>query len=152
LRRNPIRSALGAVQSKGARNPPPCLRSRWRHMSELRQRRRDALIFEDNDESGRTKALDAAHALLGTAKTIRIVRLRDLPEKGDWAHGADARPPKSGNFAGVVFGPPLWASDSPPPASAPAITLQWIDMSNWGREAIPERQWIIRDRVPIKQG
>src|SRR5262245_38832707 len=68
----------------------PTMRPRGRHMSELRQRRRDALIFEDNDESGRTKALDAAHALLGTAKTIRIVRLRDLPEKGDVSDWLDA--------------------------------------------------------------
>jgi hypothetical protein len=30
-------------------------------------------------------------------------------------------------------------------------TLQWNDMSNWDREPIPELNWIIRDRVPIKQ-
>src|SRR5262249_59944060 len=101
---------------------------------------------------GRTKALDAAHALLGTAKTIRIVRLRDLPEKGDVSDWLDADTRNAGKFADVCFDTPLWTSDSPPPSSAPAITLQWIDMSNWGREPIPERQWIIRDRVPIKQG
>src|SRR5262249_33664375 len=123
------------------------MRPRWRHMSELRQRRRDALIFEDNDESGRTKALDAAHALLGTAKTIRIVGLRDSPEKGDVSDWLDADTRNAGKFADVCFDTPLWTSDSPPPSSAPAITLQWIDMSNWGREPIPERQWIIRDRV-----
>jgi RecA-family ATPase len=29
--------------------------------------------------------------------------------------------------------------------------LQWIDMSNWDREPVPERKWAIRDRVPLNQ-
>src|SRR5215469_5303700 len=31
------------------------------------------------------------------------------------------------------------------------MPAQWIDMSNWDHEPIPERQWVIRDRVPINQ-
>jgi RecA-family ATPase len=30
-------------------------------------------------------------------------------------------------------------------------TPQWIDMSNWDNEPVPERQWAIRDRVPANQ-
>jgi RecA-family ATPase len=37
------------------------------------------------------------------------------------------------------------------PGSANATTLQWLDMSNWDREPIPERKWAIRDRVPLNQ-
>ncbi len=29
--------------------------------------------------------------------------------------------------------------------------LQWLDMSNWDNEPVPQRQWAIRDRVPLKQ-
>jgi RecA-family ATPase len=29
--------------------------------------------------------------------------------------------------------------------------LQWLDMSQWDQMPIPERQWAIRDRVPLKQ-
>jgi RecA-family ATPase len=29
--------------------------------------------------------------------------------------------------------------------------LQWLDMSKWDREPIPERKWAIRDRVPLNQ-
>src|SRR5262245_24526859 len=29
--------------------------------------------------------------------------------------------------------------------------FQWLDMSNWDREPIPERKWAIRDRVPLNQ-
>jgi hypothetical protein len=39
---------------------------------------RDCLILEDADEPGAKKALAAATALHGTAKTIRIIRLPDL--------------------------------------------------------------------------
>src|SRR5262249_4765005 len=29
--------------------------------------------------------------------------------------------------------------------------LTWIDMSNWDNEPIPEREWAILNRVPLKQ-
>ena len=29
--------------------------------------------------------------------------------------------------------------------------LQWLDMSAWDNEPVPEREWAIRDRVPLKQ-
>jgi RecA-family ATPase len=37
-------------------------------------------------------------------------------------------------------------------AQAPAQRpLRWLDMSNWDSEPIPEREWAIRDRVPLRQ-
>lgn len=30
-------------------------------------------------------------------------------------------------------------------------TIKWLDMSAWDREPVPEREWAIRDRVPLKQ-
>ena len=29
--------------------------------------------------------------------------------------------------------------------------LRWLDMSNWDKQPVPERQWAIRDRVPLNQ-
>jgi RecA-family ATPase len=29
--------------------------------------------------------------------------------------------------------------------------LQWLDMSSWDSEPVPEREWAIRDRVPLNQ-
>ncbi len=29
--------------------------------------------------------------------------------------------------------------------------ISWLDMSSWDAEPIPEREWAIRDRVPLKQ-
>src|SRR5262249_30223229 len=51
---------------------------------------RDVLILEDNDVAGRDKAREAAEALHGTAKTIRIVKLPGLPDKGDVSDWLDA--------------------------------------------------------------
>lgn len=44
---------------------------------------RDIFILEDNDRAGRDKALAAARALHGLARSIRIVSFADLPPKGD---------------------------------------------------------------------
>jgi RecA-family ATPase len=38
------------------------------------------------------------------------------------------------------------ATRTPPPAP-----LQWLDMSAWDDRPIPQRQWAIKDRVPLKQ-
>jgi RecA-family ATPase len=34
--------------------------------------------------------------------------------------------------------------------NAPPL-IKWLDMSSWDTDPIPERQWAIRDRVPLKQ-
>jgi hypothetical protein len=61
---------------------------------------RDIVILEDNDEPGRRKASNAAMALHGIARTVRIARFTDVPIEGgdvsDWIeldpahHGAEA--------------------------------------------------------------
>ena len=53
---------------------------------------RDVIILQDNDAAGHKKALTAAKALHRTAKTIRIVLLPDLPNKGDVSDWLDADP------------------------------------------------------------
>jgi AAA domain len=70
---------------------------------------RDCIILEDNDDAGRAKALAAAHALHGGAKTIRIVRLPDLPGKGDVSDWLDADPRRAEKFVDICFNTPLWA-------------------------------------------
>jgi RecA-family ATPase len=46
--------------------------------------------------------------------------------------------------------------DKPDDTKAPAVKprpepLPWLDFSNWDKEPVPERQWAIRDRVPLNQ-
>jgi archaellum biogenesis ATPase FlaH len=43
----------------------------------------DVIILPDNDEAGRKYANDAVISLIGTTKSIKIITLPNLPEKGD---------------------------------------------------------------------
>src|SRR5262249_50354865 len=38
-----------------------------------------------------------------------------------------------------------------PPVSEARAAFPWLDMSNWDSEPVPEREWAIKDRVPLKQ-
>jgi hypothetical protein len=68
---------------------------------------RDVFILEDNDDAGRRKAAEAATALHGTAKSIRIVRLPDLPDKGDVSDWLDADPGNAARFVDICIAAPL---------------------------------------------
>ena len=57
-------------------------------VSQLEGRR--IAIIPDNDNAGRDHAEQVARSLLGRAEDVRIVHLRDLPEKGDVTDWIDA--------------------------------------------------------------
>jgi hypothetical protein len=80
---------------------------------------RDVLILEDNDDAGRKKAHDAAQALHGVAKTVRIVRLPGLPDKGDVSDWLDADTGNAGKLVDVCFEAPLWVPTEEPKDEAP---------------------------------
>jgi len=72
---------------------------------------RDIFILEDNDQAGREKSLDVAQLLFGKAKSIRIVALPGLPEKGDVSDWLDADPArKSADLVAECLNAPLWVS------------------------------------------
>ena len=98
---------------------------------------RDVLVLEDNDEAGRKKALEAATALHGTAKSIRIVRLPDLPEKGDVSDWLDADLRNGKKLADVCFEAPVWAPETKPSS--------WCFHSD--TEAAPT-PWLIKNILP----
>ena len=63
----------------------------------------DVIILEDTDWPGGDKALASAQALHSSAKTIRIVSLPDLPEKGDVSDWLDADPRRGEKLAESLF-------------------------------------------------
>jgi hypothetical protein len=67
---------------------------------------RDVLILEDNDEAGRQKAHEAATAVHGEAKTVRIVRLPNLPDKGDVSDWLDTDSRNAEKLTDVCFAAP----------------------------------------------
>jgi AAA domain len=85
---------------------------------------RDIVILEDNDDTGRKKAHEAATALWSTAKTIRIVRLPDLADKGDVSDWLDADPRRAEALLDICFDTPVWKPDSAP---SPALLQSSAD-------------------------
>jgi hypothetical protein len=68
--------------------------SKWTDTCVQAMAGRFCVILEDNDAPGRTKALEAAHALYPVATGIRIVRLPGLGEGGDvsdWLNAGHTR-------------------------------------------------------------
>ena len=142
---------------------------------------RDVIILEDNDKAGRKKASKAAHALHGTAKTIRIVCLPGLADKGDVSDWFDADSRNAGKFVDVCFEASLWAPETAADGgggdhafdhdgdrdrdhdrdeAAGADTksettgrqrLPFINVANWDDEPVPELEWAVLDRIPLRQ-
>jgi hypothetical protein len=82
----------------------------WDEVDVAALKGRDCLILEDNDAPGREKAIKAATKLYGTAATVRIVRLPDLPDKGDisdWLN-ADPRNNTVDRLIELCFDAPVW--------------------------------------------
>jgi hypothetical protein len=122
---------------------------------------RDVLILEDNDEPGRKKALAAATALHGTAASVRIVRLPDLPDKGDVSDWLDAHPRRKDELAGVCLAAPVWtpevahaqpgeaeAHHDTPGEVAELPRLRVINPADWEGVPVPSREWIVQDFIP----
>ena len=125
---------------------------------------RDVIVLQDNDKPGREKALAAAQALHGTAKSIRIVLLPDLPDKGDVSDWLDADPRRAEKLIDICFDVAEWtpdkadstdtsdtadktAKDEAKPSGEPP--LPFINLATWHDAPVPERQWVVRDRVPL---
>lgn len=107
-------------------------------------RGRHVVILPDNDEAGERHARTVADALTGTARTIRILRLPDLPPKGDavdWAVlGGDKEALQRLVLQTKAYDPlnsePLPASADAPPA-LDATPFAWIEPAQ-----IPMRRFI----------
>jgi hypothetical protein len=67
---------------------------------------RHIFILQDNDDAGRAKALAAANALHGTAASIRIIPLPDLPDKSDVSDWLDADPRRAEKLERVCYDVP----------------------------------------------
>jgi RecA-family ATPase len=139
---------------------------------------RDIIILEDADAAGRKKALAAAHALHGSAATIRIARLPGLtgdPFNKDVSDWLDADSRNAGRLVDVCFDVPIWEPPNPEDgteettenttaesedatATKSAIQaktevkeapLTFIRLTDWHDRPVPEREWAVLNRVPL---
>ncbi|WP_407153912.1 AAA family ATPase [Bradyrhizobium sp. STM 3557] len=110
-------------------------------------RGRDIFVLPDNDAAGERHAALVTEMLAPLAREIRIVRLPNLPPKGDVSDWLD----QGGSVEDLDrLMRSAEKAETRPAVEAPS-PLRWLDMSAWDSEPVPERQWSIRDRVPLRQ-
>ena len=84
---------------------------KWRDEYSQTLSRRDVGVIPDNDDPGQNHADQVARSLHGMARTIKVVELPGLPEKGDvsdWLHnGGSAEQLKS-----LAASAPVWSSNA----------------------------------------
>jgi hypothetical protein len=88
--------------------------TKWQDVNISVLRGRDIIILRDMDAAGEKKALAAAQALHGIAKTIRIVELPGLtghPNNKDVSDWLDADPRRAEKLPEVCLDTPLWEPD-----------------------------------------
>jgi hypothetical protein len=114
---------------------------------------RDVLVMEDNDDAGRQKAASVAAALNGTAKSIRIVQLPDLPDKGDVSDWLDADQRNADRLVDVCLAAPFWtpaaeAADAADAGQQPSATIP--DLGEWDAgddiDLPPPRHWLLANQ------
>ena len=109
---------------------------------------RHVAIHEDNDEVGRKYSAMWATGLAGHAKTIRVVRYTDMPEKGDVSDWLDQLDPDSleprtrEDLDTRVLGTPFWV-----PKIRRTANLGDLSIDNRGRFICPG--FLIRDHFNL---
>jgi RecA-family ATPase len=120
-------------------------------------RGRDVVILPDCDAPGAMKALEAATALHGIANSVRVVRLPGLlgkPGSKDVSDWLDYDENRAGILATTCLAAPLWVpgAEAKKDDAAPVVLepLPFIDMSKWRVDQAPEREWAVRDLIPMR--
>lgn len=100
----------------------------------------NVVILPDNDVAGREHAAEVATALAGSADSVRIVRLPDLPEKGDVSDWIAAR--------GTVDQLKNLVAAAPAAASTPETEPQLI--TTRASDVVPTKvDWLWDQRLPL---
>ena len=77
---------------------------------------KDVVVLPDNDQPGKDHAFKVAASLAGVAKSVKVVELSGLPEKGDisdWLDQRDAKEPEAlkAELFGIAQNTPEWKPD-----------------------------------------
>ncbi|MET4526542.1 AAA family ATPase [Bradyrhizobium sp. JR18.2] len=108
---------------------------------------RDVIIVPDNDEPGEGYAHSVFEGIKRVAASIKVLRLPGLAHKQDVSDWFDAGNTND-EFIDLARSAPEFQPKQDKQKSA---KLPWFDISSLDHRPIPERQWAIRDRVPLKQ-
>jgi RecA-family ATPase/DNA polymerase I-like protein with 3'-5' exonuclease and polymerase domains len=97
---------------------------------------------KDNNDAGLDHVNKAASALAGIVPDVRIVSYPDVPDGEDVTWWLD--PDHGGHTKEELLERIAAAKPATPP-------LPWINMSNWDNEPVPETEWAVDDKVPLRQ-
>ena len=137
---------------------------------------RDVIILQDNDVAGEKKARVAAELLHPEVNTLRVVALPVGKDVSDWIE-ADPRNNTASKLTEICFDAPVWdpssshdvktATLSPvsaseqPKTALPIVadtspiegppSLPFINIAAWDNEPVPQQEWSVLDRFPIRQ-
>jgi RecA-family ATPase len=168
------RGIAATCNSQGANQPGK--RPKWtiEHSKQLADA--DLVVLGDHDLAGYAHQDVTCQLSLGIAKRVRILRLAehwpDCPTGGDVSDWFDAGHTREQLDELIARAPDYKPKDDlgtngdadqqrtngdgarqqrEQTKSSHAPPLKWLDMSNWDREPIPEREWAILNRVPLRQ-
>lgn len=103
----------------------------------------DVVILEDNDQAGRDRTEKVTRSLWGKAKTIKVLRFTDLPEKGDISDWRDAGGTKEELLKMVAEAPAWEPKEQQPKELFRPITVRLSDVE-------PEEvSWLWDPYIPI---
>ena len=120
---------------------------KWRAELNKHFKGKDVVILPDNDGPGRKHAQDVAGNLYGVAASVRVLELPGLPEKGDVSDWLDAGNLPE-NLKHFVEKAPQWTPAAAENPKEPP--LAFLNLAAWQDQAVPEREWAVRDRIPAK--
>lgn len=118
-------------------------------------RNRQVIIMPDNDAPGERHARIVADSLTGTAKSVRILQLPDLPPKGDVVEWL-ARGGSKNKLVDLVKQTPIYdpldAEPLPPEPveQQPIIAQNKFELTRWGDIQDVQVKWLIDGILPAQ--
>lgn len=117
-------AALGFVTTTNAGGA-----GKWRDDYGESLRGRSVVILPDNDEPGRKHAQQVAKSLSGTAASVRILELQNLPPKGDVSDWLDAGGSVD-DLMHLASEAPIWTPAEPATPGAGARKLVMVNLAD----------------------
>ena len=100
------------------------------------------IVFEDNDESGRTFSAHVAAAVSQFAASVRVVRFDDLPEKSDVSDFLATHTVK--DLEARIRQSPKWS-----PVAEETAKLMFEDAVSFAAAEIAPVRWLVDNVVPV---
>lgn len=123
---------------------------KWKEEYSQYLKGKNVVILSDNDQPGKNHALQVAKSLRGVAKSIRVVELQGLPEKGDvsdWLDLRDAKEPEvlKAELLGIAENTPEW---QPSQSQAAQTGMPLIKLGDLLREPEEDISYLIDGVLP----